>query len=123
VLGSLMSVAGHTLSIFLRFRGGKGVATSLGVIVGLDPVTAGVAFGIWLIVVAVTRYISLASIIATVTVPILFWWLRKPVAYQVFVIVAAVAIVIKHRSNIVRLITRTETRIGEKVDINTGEGK
>lgn len=121
VLGALMGVAGHTLSVFLKFRGGKGVATSLGVIIGLDPAAAGIAFGLWLIIVAVTRYISLASIIATITVPILFRWVwAKPLAYQVLVIVASLAILVKHRSNMVRLIRGVETRIGEKVDISSG---
>lgn len=118
--GAMLAVVGHTLSVFLRFRGGKGVATSLGVIFGLNWLVAVIAFGMWVIIVGVTRYISLASIIATLSVPVMmvFWKsLQIPVAYQVLAIIAAFAIVIKHRSNMQRLFKGTEAKIGQKVDV------
>lgn len=120
VVGALLSVFGHTFSVFLKFKGGKGVATSLGVIIGLCPVIAAIAFGLWLLIVGVTRYISLASIVAAVSVPLqMVLWRSMDVhpAYQVLAGVAAFAIVLKHRSNIARLLNGIEPKIGQKVSV------
>lgn len=118
VAGALASVLGHSFSVFLGFRGGKGVATSLGVIIGLNWVIASCALAIWIVLVAVTRYISIASMIAAVSVPVqmVFWkQMNVPTAFQVLAGVAAALILIRHRSNIVRLVSGTEPRIGSKV--------
>ena len=118
VAGAMLSVLGHTFSVFLNFKGGKGVATSLGVIVGLNPVIAAIAFGLWVFLVAVTRYISIASIVATISVPLemIFWKsMNVPVPYQVLASVAALAILLKHTSNVKRLLNGTEARVGQKV--------
>ncbi|MHB9037619.1 MAG: glycerol-3-phosphate 1-O-acyltransferase PlsY [Armatimonadota bacterium] len=120
VAGALCGILGHTFSVFLRFRGGKGVATSLGVIFGLNWVIAIIAFGAWVVLVGITRYISLASIIATISVPsMMFFWKAQhvPTAYRALAAVAALAIVVKHRSNMKRLLSGTEAKIGQKVDI------
>lgn len=120
VTGAMLSILGHTFSVFLNFRGGKGVATSLGVTIGLNPVIALIAFGGWILIVAVTRYISVASIIASASVPLqmVFWKsMQVPVVYQILAGVAALAIVLKHISNIKRLINGTEARIGRRVDV------
>ena len=125
VAGALLSVFGHTFSCFLNFRGGKGVATSLGVIIGLNWVIASIAFGLWLLIVAVTRYISVASIIASLSVPLqmVFWKsMHVPAAYQALAGVAALAIVVKHRSNVGRLLSGTEPRIGQRVCVD-GKGE
>lgn len=121
VAGGLLSVVGHTFSIFLKFQGGKGVATSLGVIIGLDWVIALIAFGIWSLIVLTLRIISVGSIVAAISVPLMmFLWHGRAVAqpYQILSVVAATAIVIKHRSNIKRLLNGTEARIGDKVKID-----
>lgn len=120
VAGALLAVLGHTFSVFLRFRGGKGVATSLGVIVGLDPVIAGVTFALWLVIAAITRYISVASILAAVSVPLqmIFWHARMvPLPYQLLACAAALTIVLKHKSNIGRLRRGVEAKLGQKVDV------
>lgn len=118
VSGAMLGVCGHNFSIFLKFKGGKGVATSLGVIIGLDPIIALVTFAIWGVIVGITRYISVASILASLSVPfqMIFW---KPIAlpYQILAGVAAFAILLKHTSNIKRLVNGTESKIGQKVDI------
>src|SRR5664279_3080075 len=67
VTGGILSIIGHSFSIFLKFQGGKGVATSLGMIIGLNPIIAVIAFALWLLIVAVTRIVSIASIIAPPT--------------------------------------------------------
>ena len=75
VAGAMLSILGHTFSVFLNFKGGKGVATSLGVIIGLNWQIALIAFVGWILIVAVTRYVSIASILASSSVPLqmVFW--------------------------------------------------
>ena len=121
VTGGILSIVGHSFSVFLKFQGGKGVATSLGMITGLNPIIAGIAFGLWLLLVAATRIISVASIVAAVSVPVMmFVWRTPPVhpAYRAIAVVATVLIIVKHRSNIKRLIAGTEARIGQRVEID-----
>lgn len=120
VAGALLSIVGHTFSVFINFKGGKGVATSLGVIIGLDWRIAAIAFGGWILIVAITRYISVASVIASVSVPLqMYFWksMNVPRAYQALAAVAAIAIVLKHISNFKRLLNGTESKIGQKVKI------
>jgi glycerol-3-phosphate acyltransferase PlsY len=117
VTGGVLSIIGHSFSVFLRFRGGKGVATSLGMIIGLNPIIAAVAFGFWLVIVGVTRFISVGSILAAASVPAMMFVWDEPREYQAVALVAALLIVIKHAPNIKRLIAGTETRIGQRVDL------
>jgi glycerol-3-phosphate acyltransferase PlsY len=114
VAAGMIAILGHSLSIFLRFKGGKGVATSLGVLIGLNPVVAGIGFGIWLIVLLLTRYVSVASIIACASIPIVMWKVDGHQAYIVFALLTAVFVIVKHRSNMVRLIQGREHRWGKK---------
>jgi glycerol-3-phosphate acyltransferase PlsY len=116
----LAAVLGHVLNPFLRFRGGKGVATSLGVVLGVWPyftAAGAAALGVWILVTLMTRYVSLGSVVAAVGFVPLFvafnWraWLELwPLA--AFACAVAVVIVIRHRGNIVRLWRGTENRIG-----------
>lgn len=125
VTGGILSIMGHSFSVFLRFQGGRAVATSLGVMTGLTPIIAGIAFVLWLALVGLTRYISIASIVAAVSVPtMMFLWKaqKAPLAYQSIAVIAATLIVVKHRPNIVRLLNGTETKIGQKVDIDQQGG-
>jgi glycerol-3-phosphate acyltransferase PlsY len=118
VAGALMSVAGHNFSIFLKFRGGKGVATTLGVILGLNLTAGLIGLGVWILFVGITRYISIASIVAAITVPtVMHFWtaLDVPNPFQWTAVVAALAIIIKHRPNIKRLLNGTESRVGQRV--------
>jgi glycerol-3-phosphate acyltransferase PlsY len=114
VLGSgLGSVAGHTASPFLGFRGGKGVATSLGVCIGLAPIPALLAFAIWVALVAIWRYVSLASIVATTAMPFLFVAFHSKLENLAVLIPATLLILVKHRSNIRRLLNGTEPQFGK----------
>ena len=120
-LGALLCVLGHTFSVFLNFKGGRAVAASFGVIIGLSPIIAGIAFGLWVSLVFLTRYVSIASILATLTVPLLmiFWKsMHVPLAYQILASIAATAIVLKHIPNMKRLINGTESKIGQRVAID-----
>lgn len=119
VAGGLLAVAGHTFSVFLKFKGGRGVATALGVIIGLAPVIAATALGLWAVIVALTRYISVGSMLAAVSVPILmiFWdSMRVPYPYKVLACIAAAAIILRHIPNMRRLAAGTEPKFGQKAE-------
>ena len=116
----LLAVLGHIYSPFVRFRGGKGVATSLGVLFGLSPSIAGATVLLFALVVAVTHYVSLGSILGAVLQGILFW-VMPPAAtftenlpYRLFSLVVASFVVVRHRENIKRLLKGTENRFGIK---------
>lgn len=111
VLVGIFAILGHSCSLFLHFKGGKGVATGLGVIAMLMPQTTIVIFLLWLIIVYLTRYVSLASIIAAAVVPLFAWWANAPVEYIIFGAVAAVFVIYRHKTNIKRLLNGTESKI------------
>jgi acyl phosphate:glycerol-3-phosphate acyltransferase len=119
------AIAGHLFSLFLGFKGGKGVATSLGVVLGVWPyytIAGLIAFAVWVTVFAGTRIVSIASIIAALVVPlayvILGIALKWPITgaqapLLVFAVLMSLLIIWKHRTNITRLRAGTETRFGK----------
>lgn len=111
VLGGLMAIVGHSCSLFLRFKGGKGVATGLGVIAMLMPKTTILIFLLWFLLVYFTGYVSLGSVVAASFVPFLAWWGPEPEAYIVFGITAAIFVIYRHKTNIQRLLAGTESKI------------
>ena len=114
VLCGIAAIAGHNWSVFLGFRGGKGIATSYGVLIGLSWPAAAVAAVVWVGVVAVTRYASLASLLSVACVPFALWWLRQPIEYVYFGILAALFAIYRHRGNIQRLVAGSELRITDR---------
>jgi acyl phosphate:glycerol-3-phosphate acyltransferase len=110
----LATIVGHNWSCFLKFSGGKGVATSLGVIVILSFPAALVWAVVWLATALISRYSSLASLLATVSVPIALLVFGKPLAYVVYAVVTLVLVAWQHRANIRRLLDGSELRIGAK---------
>ena len=117
VAGGLAAIAGHNWSVFLKFQGGKGIATSFGALLALSWPAAAVAGAVWVIAVAITRYASLGSLLAVVSVPLSLRWLRQPDAYVYFGIIAALFAVYRHRANIQRLVTGTELHITDREPI------
>lgn len=111
ILAGLLAIVGHTFSVFLKFHGGKGVATGLGVVAVLMPKVTVIVFAVWLVIVLITRYVSLGSIIAAVCVPILAKFFDAPIEFILFGVLAAGFITFRHRENISRLIQGTENRI------------
>ncbi|MEW6681589.1 MAG: glycerol-3-phosphate 1-O-acyltransferase PlsY [Nitrospirota bacterium] len=103
-------VLGHTFPVWTRFRGGKGVATGIGALGGLSPLLALGAGVVWGTVLAWSRYVSLASVVAALVLPIAATLLRVPNVKTFSFIVAAV-VVIRHRDNILRLAQGTESRL------------
>ena len=117
VAGGLAAIAGHNWSVFLKFQGGKGIATSFGALLALSWPAAAVAGAVWVVAVAITRYSSLGSLLAVVSVPLSLRWLRQPDAYVYFGIIAALFAVYRHRANIQRLVTGTELHITDREPI------
>ena len=111
VVTALGALLGHNYSLFLGFKGGKGVATALGLLIFMMPKVAVASFGIWLVCVLLTRYVSLGSIMAGLFSPPLAWYLGYPSAYVIFSVVAAFFVVLRHKENIHRLLTGTESKI------------
>lgn len=111
VITALGALLGHNYSLFLGFKGGKGVATALGLLIFMMPKVAVASLGIWLVCVLLTRYVSLGSIMAAIFTPPLAWYLGYPSAYVIFSVVAAFFVVLRHKENIHRLLTGTESKI------------
>lgn len=110
VCAGILAILGHTFSIFLKLRGGKGVATGLGVIAVMMPKVTALVFLIWLIIFLVSRYVSLASIIAAIATPILAFIFNAPIEFVLFGLAAAFFIIYRHKENILRLKAGNENR-------------
>jgi glycerol-3-phosphate acyltransferase PlsY len=111
VIGGLGAFLGHLFPVWLRFKGGKGVATYLGILLGLAWPAALAFAAIWLAVAVLTRYASLASLIACAATPAVLWLNDDRLEAQLFVVLA-ILVGIMHRENIARLVTGTENKIG-----------
>lgn len=106
-----LAILGHVFPVWTRFKGGKGVAVVAGTLIGLAPVTIGVLVGLWLVVVLTTRYVSLASIVCALVATPLAVLIGVPWPSVVFVGLAALLVLMRHRENIVRLLRGKENRI------------
>ncbi|MDH5632544.1 MAG: glycerol-3-phosphate 1-O-acyltransferase PlsY [Gammaproteobacteria bacterium] len=105
---------GHLFPVFFGFKGGKGVATALGVFLGLNPLLAASLMGTWLAMAVVFRYSSLSALVAAVMAPVYSWWLLPGNAYLAMSAMVAVLLVYRHKGNIQRLLKGEEDRIGSK---------
>lgn len=110
----LAAIAGHVWSIFMRFRGGKGVATGAGVLVALAPTSALIALLVWIGIVAITRYVSVASLAAATVVPVTAWLTDEPRSTVAFCAAVAAFVWWTHRSNLRRLARGEENRFGKR---------
>jgi acyl phosphate:glycerol-3-phosphate acyltransferase len=111
VLAGGAAMLGHARPLFLGFaKGGKAVATAGGTILGVAPVVGLIAAGVWIAVFALTRYASVASIVAAGSLPLLAWALGEPWPVITFGAAAAAVVVVLHRQNITRLLRRQESR-------------
>ncbi|MDX2098695.1 MAG: glycerol-3-phosphate 1-O-acyltransferase PlsY [Leptolyngbyaceae cyanobacterium bins.59] len=114
-LAGLAALLGHSRSIWLKFTGGKSVATGLGVLLTLDWQVGLATLGVFVILLALFRIVSLGSIAAAFAVGILMVALQKPLAYQLFAVTAGAYVILRHRGNIQRLLAGTEPQIGQKL--------
>lgn len=113
VILGFSAVCGHIWTLFLGFKGGKGVATTVGVFIGLSPLVSALGLLAWLLVVLLCRYVSIGSIAMAVALPVLMIIFDKPIEYTALSIILCIFIVYKHKSNIRRVINRTEHKIGQ----------
>ena len=114
ILAGLAAVLGHTFPIFLKFKGGRGAATGLGILLGIAPDIFFFAFTLVVIIVAATRYVSVASMVTPLAVTVALWLLNRPVAYTTFAGAVSILIILRHIPNIKRLLRGKEPKIGKK---------
>ena len=110
----LGSFLGHLFPLYLRFRGGKGVATAAGVLIAFDWRVALATIAAWLVVVVVTRYSSLAGIVAALVAPAAAWWFLGPGPMLFAVSAMSVVLIARHQANIGKLLRGEESRVGER---------
>lgn len=106
-------VCGHNWPAFLGFRGGKGVATSLGAMIAVNPIIALSCFGLFLIIVAITKYVSLGSVVGIAASPVIMMFLNNKNGV-IITLFLTISVIYTHRENIKRLINGTERKIGQK---------
>ncbi len=115
ILAAIAAVFGHSKSIFLNFTGGKSVASSLGVLLVLNPIVALGTLGSFLVMLSLSRIVSLSSITGVIAVNVLMWGLHQPLPYCLFGAIAGVYVTFRHRTNIMRIVAGTEPRLGQKL--------
>ncbi|MBM7556010.1 glycerol-3-phosphate acyltransferase PlsY [Halanaerobacter jeridensis] len=111
LLAGVMAIVGHNLSIFLKFDGGRGVATSVGVLGSLAPVEVLIVGAIWFTIILLTRYVSLGSITGAVILPILMFAFGKPNFIIIFGVLISAFVIYSHKDNINRLLNGNENKI------------
>ena len=121
VLCGFCAVLGHAFPVYLKFKGGKAVATSFGVFIWLVPISIGIAFGVWLLTVIVTRYVSLGSMIGSLSlVGVIVIVVDSPfgdnICLTAMSVAVAILIIVRHTSNIQRIIAGTEKKVFSKED-------
>ncbi len=120
LLSGVAVIAGHNWPLFFSFKGGRGAATMLGVFLALIPVEALTVFAIVIVIIAVTRYVSLGSIFGAAAIPVTMLITGKPSEYFYFGLVIGLVIIFQHRENIKRLLNKKESKLGEKLS-NSGK--
>jgi acyl phosphate:glycerol-3-phosphate acyltransferase len=114
IIAGICAVLGHNFTCWLKFKGGKGIATSAGVYFALAPLAAGIALGAWIIVFALSRYVSVASIVAAAALPTAVWLTKDSRFLGMVTTALGLLAIYKHKSNIHRLLNGTEQRLGRK---------
>ncbi len=117
-IAGLAVICGHDWSLFLGFKGGKGIATTFGVVFSLNPTISILALIIWAVVVITTRYVSLSSIFAVISIFIFSILFKQPYEYIIFSAIIMILGIFKHKENIKRLKLKKERKIGEKIEID-----
>ncbi|HYG23020.1 MAG TPA: glycerol-3-phosphate 1-O-acyltransferase PlsY [Verrucomicrobiae bacterium] len=120
ITAGICAVLGHNYTCWLKFKGGKGIATTAGVYLALAPIAVSVALMAWLIVALITRYVSAASIAAAIALPTAVWLTQDSMLLGVVTTALGALAIFKHRNNIQRLMNGTENKIGRKVTATGG---
>ena len=111
ILSAVFVLLGHSKSVFLKFKGGKCVATGVGTILGLNPLVGLIVAAIWGAITYISKYVSLGSIIALPLSAVIMYFMDSHIAYSIYCLIGAIYIVWLHRSNIVRLINNNESKV------------
>lgn len=114
LVGGIAAVLGHNYTCWLNFKGGKGIATTTGVFLALAPVGVSIAIVVWIIAFVATRYVSIASILAALALPMGVWFTLENIPVRTIAIILGLLAIIKHKANIQRLMNGTENRINFK---------
>jgi len=114
IVAGICAVLGHNFTCWLKFKGGKGIATSAGVYFALAPLAAGIALGAWIVVFALSRYVSVASIAAAVALPTAVWLTKDSLFLGIVTTALGLLAIFKHKGNIQRLLNGTEQHFGQK---------
>lgn len=114
ICAGVCAILGHNFTCWLHFKGGKGIATSAGVLTALVPLSLIIILSVWIVVFAVTRYVSLASICASFTLPFAAWLTHESLTMIAITAALAVLAIYKHKGNIKRLLNGTEGRLALK---------
>ena len=117
-VAGLAVICGHDWSLFLGFKGGKGIATTFGVIFALNPIISILAIVVWVVVMIITRYASLSSILAVISIMIFTILFKQPYEYIIFSAIIILLSIFKHKENIKRLRSGNERKIGKKSKID-----
>ena len=115
-LSGLSAVLGHCFPIWLKFRGGKGVATGFGVFLALNPEIVFIVLIIWILVFLLLKISSLSSLISFITLPILFFVLKNNMSFLIVSILISTIVIFKHKENILRLIKKEEPKFKNNID-------
>jgi glycerol-3-phosphate acyltransferase PlsY len=110
-LVGLAVFSGHLFPVFLKFKGGKGVATGAGVFLAINPLVILISFIIFVIVFLIWKYVSLGSLVGTAIIPLTFTLMKTPLEYILFSLLIACAVFIKHKDNLKRLFAGTENKV------------
>ena len=115
LVAGIFAVLGHNYTCWLKFKGGKGIATTAGIYLALAPMALGIAFAVFVLALVLTRYVSVGSILGAIALPTVVW-VQYPQNYFLGIVTTALGLlaIYKHRSNIKRLMNGTENRLGKK---------
>jgi glycerol-3-phosphate acyltransferase PlsY len=111
ILAGIFAVLGHNYTCWLKFKGGKGVATSAGVFLALAPLAVGIAFTVFILTVLLTRYVSVGSIAAAIALPVAVWFTQENLFLKIVTIALGALAIYKHKGNLQRLRAGTENRL------------
>ena len=114
IIAGIFAVLGHNYTCWLKFKGGKGIATTAGVYLALAPDALGIALAVFILTVLITRYASVGSIVAAVVLPVAVWFTKENLFLEIVTIALCLLAIYKHKSNIKRLMAGTESRFGKK---------
>lgn len=109
-LAGFLAIAGHDFPIYLKFKGGKGVATTMGALIAVNPYAVWVGMAIYIVFLILTRYLILSTLLAMSVMPILLFYLKEDIWYIIFAVAAALLMILVHREDLKRLIEGRETK-------------